>query len=382
MQHSADLKSLNGFIKHMPTSRPEDSNNLAYIGNGHFGLALSDTSSEQLFITATGQHKSSRTLSVPVSFKPLIHASNNEDESSTSARVVNFYKGLLHHVMCYDDGIEGSSGDISISRQIYAHRSIPEVLVQEIRISNPSGKDQFFQLERQGIVNWLSASSSEKTIEHGDGNKKYAVISGTVVVPTDSPLSTSLLNKNQIILVAVVVPKLDENLSVKARMTHTMTYLSSISYSEPMPSEDKAKEQRQKVEADAINAILQAAAKTTQGLREDHVSIWRNLWTTGFGISHSMAEDAINGAQINATMYYVLSQVPTPLHSIHPVDQARRTELQGYLAYLEGCYGGLPTLQASSLWSALETTEEMNRIVSLWILTLYKNVRFRKKISF
>ena len=83
---------------------------------------------------------------------------------------------------------------------------------------------------------------------------------------------------------------------------------------------------------------------TIQSLREQHISIWKRLWTTGFGISHSMAEEAVNGLQINATTYYVLSQVPTPLHSIHPVDQARQKELQGYLAYLEGCYGGLPTL--------------------------------------
>ena len=46
----------------------------------------------------------------------------------------------------------------------------------------------------------------------------------------------------------------------------------------------------------------------------------------------------------NELHLYVLLQVPTPLHSIHPVDKARQTELQSYLAYLEGCYGGLPTL--------------------------------------
>ena len=77
--------------------------------------------------------------------------------------------GLLFDVVCYDDGLEGSSGDISLSRRIYAHRAIPEVLVQEIKITNPTGSDQVFQLERQGITNWPSASSSERTIEHGDG---------------------------------------------------------------------------------------------------------------------------------------------------------------------------------------------------------------------
>ena len=108
-------------------------------------------------------------------------------------------------------------------------------------------------------------------------------------------------------MVSLVVPKFDTNILVKSRMTHTLTLLSSISYSKPM-SESLAKEQRQKIEKDAVNAILQAASKSNQSLREDHLKIWRSLWTTGFGISHSMAEDVVNGAQVNATIYYVLSQ--------------------------------------------------------------------------
>jgi len=52
---------------------------------------------------------------------------------------------------------------------------------------------------------------------------------------------------------------------------------------------------------------------TQFSLRQLHVDIWRKLWTTGFGISHSMADNAINGQQINATMYYVLSQVSVRL---------------------------------------------------------------------
>ena len=54
---------------------------------------------------------------------------------------------------------------------MYAHRAIPEVFVQEIKITNLTGSDLIFQLERHGITNWPSASSSERTIEHGDGKK-------------------------------------------------------------------------------------------------------------------------------------------------------------------------------------------------------------------
>ena len=92
------------------------------------------------------------------------------------------------------------------------------------------------------------------------GNKKYAVISGIVPVPSD-PLSTA--PSNQVLMVSLVVPKFDSNLLVKSRMTHTLTLLSSISYSKPM-SEKLAKEQRQQIEKDAINAILQAASKSNQ----------------------------------------------------------------------------------------------------------------------
>ena len=94
-----------------------------------------------------------------------------------------------------------------------------------------------------------------------------------------------------------------------------------------------------------------------------------------------MADDAVNGVKVNATIYYVLSQTPTPLHSVHPVDVARRNELQSSLAYLEGCYGGLPTLQATNLWKSLDSQEEVNRLVSLWLLTLYKNVSVKKLVK-
>jgi hypothetical protein len=72
-------------------------------------------------------------------------------------------------------------------------------------------------------------------------------------------------------------------------------------------------------------------------LYESHLSTWRQLWSMGLSISHSLAADAINGDQINATMYYAMSQTP-----YIPLQQ--RAELQRVLLYSEGCYGGLHTL--------------------------------------
>jgi len=361
-QHETDIQNLNAHVKHRPV-RPGDLNHLPYVGNGFFGL--SDSESEQNFyISAAGHY---RTLSVPVQYKPIVHVIGTDYGDSQSAKVVNYVQGLIHDVTCFEYSVDSSKKDISISKQIFAHRSIPEVLVQEIKIHNPSGEDKFFRTERLGMSNWPSTTSREKM----DGDQKYVVISGIVSIPI-SPVdsSRSTAKNDQVMMVAIVVPKLDDNIRVKARMTFTQTYISAISYSKPMPK-NLALDKKDFVENEAINAITKAT--NNLNLRDQHTSIWKNLWTTGFGISHSMAEDAINGAQINATMYYVLSQVPTPLHSIHPVDKARQTELQSYLAYLEGCYGGLPTLQAKNLWKSLGTLEEVNRLVSLWILTLHHN---------
>ncbi len=58
----------------------------------------------------------------------------------------------------------------------------------------------------------------------------------------------------------------------------------------------------------AVDALLKAVSMTQLSLKQMHQEIWAQLWTTGFGISHSMADNAVNGKQINATMYYVLSQ--------------------------------------------------------------------------
>ena len=98
-------------------------------------------------------------------------------------------------------------------------------------------------------------------VEHSDGGQRYNVISGLVPIPS-APVSSS--TTDQVLMVALVVPKLDGSIRVKARMTHTQTYLSAISYSKPMPAE-MAKNQREIVENEAVevsfNSILQSNPK-------------------------------------------------------------------------------------------------------------------------
>ena len=70
---------------------------------------------------------------------------------------------------------------------------------------------------------------------------------------------------------------------------------------------------RDSLEQEVVDSMLKAVSMTQMSLKQLHQDIWRELWTTGFGISHSMADGAVNGDRINATMYYVLSHVSTSL---------------------------------------------------------------------
>jgi len=61
------------------------------------------------------------------------------------------------------------------------------------------------------------------------------------------------------------------------------------------------------------------------------------LWQSGFTISYSRAADALNGDKINSTIYYVLSNVPAPLHDTKTSPELA-LELKKTLHYPDQCY--------------------------------------------
>lgn len=123
-------------------------------------------------------------------------------------------------------------------------------------------------------------------------------------------------------------------------------------------------------------ANTNAAAKfqTHNKFRRHHKNVWNNLWETGFQISTSLADNVINGDQINATIYAVLSQVRSLEFEADRSEQFRKDILKS-LAYAEGCYDSYHTLQAGNLWKNMDNIYEMNRVVNSWLLTLEKQVR-------
>lgn len=86
-----------------------------------------------------------------------------------------------------------------------------------------------------------------------------------------------------------------------------------------------------------------ALLKTTTSLKHDHSAVWNQLWSTGLSISNSLAAGAVNGHLINATMYHVLSQTPSPYH-VDSANASTKAQVMKSLAYTDGCYSSYHTL--------------------------------------
>ncbi len=81
-----------------------------------------------------------------------------------------------------------------------------------------------------------------------------------------------------------------------------------------------------------------ALSRRFNEFKQSHIDVWNRLWNTGFSISESKANGALNGDKINATIYYVLSSVPALYHE-ETSSVETKTFVLNSLSYVEGCYG-------------------------------------------
>ena len=209
-----------------------------------------------------------RVLRTQVRYRPIVKISVDQDfspiESQKSATVVSYLKGQIHTVNCY---LMDRKQDLSVDQQVYAHRVIPEVLVQEITLSNPTPSDRLFNVERMGTFDWEEVET--RSLKIGEDN--FKVISGTVQLEepfsgfssVHSPFAKSLRrasygNEQLFTQVAVVVPVLPSNVVVNSYKTSQMTIITGIAHSDPLPlknAKDQAKKSDTERRAIEVNTL-------------------------------------------------------------------------------------------------------------------------------
>lgn len=351
-------------IRHQPSYEHEH-DAIPYVGNGLFGVEIQADAHLNIF--------RGRALLQPVNFHPIVSVTGGGTGTGTSAReatVVEYLSGIVHRFQCFPEGY-------FVAYQYYAHRTMPSVLVQELQITNTRNQLTDVELVLPRITDWPTAVTKSVKIQHGSAILEYQVITGLVdVAPTasSSPLSP---DEKRIRVVSIVSRKLQRVLTLKKRGTTKLELLTTINYSEPIGRDKFAayKDQTEQAAIDAMNKALQAAEhgehNAYYAFKRDHVRVWNSLWETGFHISTSMAENVLNGNDINATMYAVISQ--SRAYEFEESSSAqRKADIARALTYAESCYDSYHTLQAENLWKKMTSLEDMNAVVASWMLTLEK----------
>lgn len=214
---------------------------------------------------------------------------------------------------------------------------------------------------------------------------EFSVTSGLVDLPKNS----------EKLSITIISQRLPSKIALKTRGVTKLDVFHVIHYDVKTASNSQSKPNPDATETAAIETVTHLLQRNYFTLYESgdasysnpsnklpsysrfkrqHLNVWHNLWETGFQISTSLADNVINGDQINATIYAVLSQVRS-FESEHDSSEQYRNEIMKSLAYAEGCYDSYHTLQAGNLWIEMNNIQELNRVVNSWLLTLEKQVR-------
>lgn len=170
----------NAHIQHISESTgqsiPANQRSIPYVGNGYFGIEISRNGE---FYVKYGRH-----LSQPIHYQPIVDFKYLDEQSDSSeephgkqALVVDYVNGVVHKFQCFGN-------DFFISNEFYgnfeeqisfgshlnrffntilffsAHRIVPQVFVQEVKLTNTRNTPFSIDLESFGPSrSWLNAET-------------------------------------------------------------------------------------------------------------------------------------------------------------------------------------------------------------------------------
>ncbi|XP_050528830.1 uncharacterized protein KIAA2013 homolog isoform X2 [Daktulosphaira vitifoliae] len=328
-------------IRHFPLN-PEEKPFKEFVGNGYIGVTLDNDS--PIYI------KGNRAMSIPIYWFPNVQLIFGG--YSKLATVVNYKHGIAYKYEVFANKLHSCI-------KYYAFRALPSILIQDVEIFNPTDYPLYLRLEQKLYKNHAWSMYSTRSIKVTEYNENILVSTG---------ISTSTSN-NPIFAVSIVYTTFPNEVKISPHGIYKVRVLVSIEYM-VLKQTSEFNNAKPILENKAIDQMMNALHY--ENIEHSQMEIWEKLWNTGFSISTSKAVDVLNGDLINATMYYVLSSVRAPTYEL-ATSPAIHSQVSSSLSYVEGCYGAMyDTLQAQALWLKPYTMNDINKAVSLWILTLEK----------
>lgn len=335
-------------IKHVPLE-DDERNYVVHVGNGYVGTALGEKETLHVF--------HSRTLSLGVPYYPNVVV-NIAGFAAAEAYATNVRRGVVTKVQCFAIG----KYTITVETQTYAHRKWPSLLIQEFSLHNPSDTPVTLDVQRAGAAEeWTNKQVKDKRMKDPQGTVvEYSLLSGKHPVEHVA---------NEELAIAIASVTLPDSITIQPSELKKFQILTAVQYkNHTIPAPEGATESMQTA---AEQQLLQALKVSSKTLHDQHSTLWETLWHSGFTISDSKAPGAINGHQVNMTMYYVLSHSRTVLNS-DSISDAERHRLEELLYFPHRCFEGHSTLQMTKLWTLPEDLNTMLEHVRVWKITLEK----------
>ncbi|EDV57397.1 uncharacterized protein KIAA2013 homolog [Drosophila erecta] len=348
-------------IRHVSPAKMADERDFTpYVGNGYLGLEIA----HDAFLNI----KNGRAMQLPIPFQPLVSVSGGSvSGGEKEATVVEYLTGMVHRFQCF--------AGYFVSYTYYAHRTQPNIFMQELQITNTRNLLEDIELIMPRVnlqkLTKRTMPLSEPVSVGVFTYTKLEVLTGTVQLQAENPSKS--------ILISIVKPQMDSKLQLRKRGTVRIVYPTAVYYSKPV-AEAQIGDISEAVEAThAMDKLLQklgsklsnpGSLNSVNIYRQEHIDVWTDLWATGFTISTSKAEHSLNGDRINATMYAVLSQVRS--FEFEETGGSKKEDIAKALTYAEGCYDSYHTLQAENLWREMSNLQQLNSLVTSWMLTLEK----------
>ncbi|XP_071121073.1 uncharacterized protein KIAA2013 homolog [Mytilus edulis] len=346
----SEVKKYDAFINHYPLKAGEQFYP-AYVGNGKVSVSLD--SEKGMYI------RLNRALSLPVKYYPIVTA-HLDDYSSKDATVLNIHHGIAEKIQCFEVDKGWRSNCLTVESLVYASRTRPSILVQDIKIRNPSKNSVVVNLDQIGQTQLKDAKVSKASTTDATGmSVEYTSTQGVILIP-DSKYKVHI---------AIATVKIGPSVAIKAGKSVRFHVVTAVNYTQAVDLKSKAPEHLQR----SVDQLLESVMKIDYAsLREEHIKVWRDIWKSGFGISNSKAAGSLNGDKINTTIYYVLSNIQAPLHELSTTVE-EKSKIQKTLHYPDRCYGGHTLLfYSETLWSEIKDEEDIADVTSTWMITLEK----------
>uniref|UniRef100_A0A0R3S6M0 GPI inositol-deacylase n=1 Tax=Elaeophora elaphi TaxID=1147741 RepID=A0A0R3S6M0_9BILA len=311
--------------------------------------------------------KTSRVLSIRSAFSPIIDTKIQDSESFAESyindyrdgtiitlrcyRVVLFLWDLLYQYIFFANRLLQKDQCICTTQRVYAHRMRPHLLVQELQATNPSSSDVEIDLSVKISEYWAQTKSSSLF------NPVY-----TRYFESDGAHT----------LAAVTCTKIPATVTIEEKHEIFLRFFCLINYISPLPI-GKNKNNELKLLGESITKEFKNYSLLDGNLLyREHSTAWEKLNTITFGISKSLAPNALNADEINTTRYILLSNMRDPLLELGSSKEQKEAAATS-MKVIDMCYTGHSTLLIPSrLWRKSDNINEVIETVDIWLLTLEK----------